>query len=123
MSPQARATRTLGLAAIGMCWVGPLLTVWFSRLDRAFPGSSFKPVAIRTALDQIFEAPFMISCIFGFATLAEEGVSREGIEKANTKIHDKLIPTWQSGLTVWVPMQFLNQVMRRTLASEVALLK
>lgn len=51
----------------------------------------------------------MISCIFGFATLFETGWTRDGVDKANSKIQEKLLPTWTSGLAVWVPVQVINQ--------------
>lgn len=104
-SPLQRVRRTVGITAIGLGWVGPLLTVWFDFVDKLVPGSRFIPVMGRTALDQMFCAPFMIACIFGLATIAEG----HSLADAKHKLETRLLPTWKDGLTVWVPGQVINQ--------------
>lgn len=100
-----RVQRTIGITAIGLVFVGPLLTVWFNALDKFVPGSTFLPIAGRTALDQLIEAPIMIGSIFGLATLAEGG----SVADAKFKLETKLLPTWRDGLIIWVPSQCINQ--------------
>lgn len=65
--------------------VGPLLTIWFDALDKYIPGQTWQPVARRTALDQLIEAPLMISLIFGLSALLEGRGMRFAILKIQAK--------------------------------------
>lgn len=105
MSLWERARRNLALALVGLLWVGPLLTVWFDYLAVLVPGASVGPAILRTLIDQLLEAPFMISSIFFFSALAEG----HDVQFALHKVKTKVLPTWKGCTGVWLPVQLVNQ--------------
>lgn len=100
-----RIRRSVSLALVGCLAVGPLLAVWFDLIERWVPGRSIKAVAARTALDQIFQVPVMIAIIFSLSSLAEG----HNLAYCLKKCQEKLLPTWRDCVSVWAPVQLINQ--------------
>lgn len=105
MSLLERLRRNVGLSLVGLLWVGPLLTVWFDWLAKVVPGGSAGPAIVRTLIDQLLEAPFMIASIFFFSALAEG----HDLPYAAARVRRKLLSTWSGCSYVWVPVQLINQ--------------
>mmetsp|Transcript_26268 Transcript_26268/g.66668 ORF Transcript_26268/g.66668 Transcript_26268/m.66668 type:complete len:268 (-) Transcript_26268:267-1070(-) len=100
-----RVRRNFGLAIIGLVVVGPLLSIWFDRLEAFCPGTSLRAVLSRTLLDQLLEVPIMVTIIFVLSALAEG----HDLTYALKKVRHKLLPTWRGCTTVWAPVQLINQ--------------
>lgn len=100
-----RARRSLALVGVGCFAVGPLLAFWFDFLEWLIPGRSPKAIAMRTALDQAIEVPFMIALIFTLSSLAEGHT----LAFCLCKVQEKLVSTWGNCVGVWTPVQLINQ--------------
>uniref|UniRef100_A0A7S3ND88 Solute carrier family 40 protein n=1 Tax=Aureoumbra lagunensis TaxID=44058 RepID=A0A7S3ND88_9STRA len=101
----ARIRRTVALMLIGCLAVGPLLSVWFDFIEWLIPGKSPRAIASRTAIDQAFQVPVMISIIFTGTSIAEG----HNLQYCFLKIQAKLLSTWRDCLGVWIPVQLINQ--------------
>lgn len=100
-----RIQRNLGLMLVGLVVVGPLLSIWFDWLDAAVPGTTARAVASRTIIDQLVQAPVIMSLIFVLSGLAEG----HSLDFCAAKVRHKLVPTWRGCVGVWTPVQFVNQ--------------
>lgn len=105
MRPGERAARALTFGAVGGLWVGPLLTKWFYVMDRAVPGTSLRPVAIKLVVDQLIQGPLMIGSMFVLCALSN-GANGEQIVN---KLRAELYHTWVSSVYVWAPVQVAQQ--------------
>ena len=49
---------------------GPTNHYWYAVLERVTPGVSTRATVIKTALDQVVFAPFILSCFFGSISIS-----------------------------------------------------
>jgi len=97
--------RALTFGAVGGLWVGPLLTAWFSVMERFVPGRGPAAVTTKLILDQVLQGPFMIGSMFVW-TAVLQGASAAEIE---AKLRERLWDTWVNSVGVWAPVQILQQ--------------
>ena len=97
------ARRTLEMGVVRAFAMAPLLYVYFPRLYRAVPGTTWPRVFARVLVDQIVGAPVSIVLIF-MASSAVKG----RISDAPTRIREQMLPTWYEGIQFWPFIHIIN---------------
>uniref|UniRef100_A0A8C9LGY1 Mitochondrial inner membrane protein Mpv17 n=1 Tax=Pavo cristatus TaxID=9049 RepID=A0A8C9LGY1_PAVCR len=96
--------RTLKMAAIGFCFVGPVVGGWYRILDRLIPGAT-KAVAVKKmVLDQGAFAPCFLGCFLAI-TGAVNGLS---VEQNWAKIQQDYVDALLTNYCIWPPVQIVN---------------
>lgn len=88
--------RTAEMGAIRATVMAPFLSLYFPRLAKHFPGTSFFAVARRIVADQIFGSPVAICMVFTASCIIQGHV----LEVPN-RIQQQLLPTWLSSIEYW----------------------
>jgi hypothetical protein len=96
--------RSLRSGLFGALAVGPIFHVWFRRLDLWFPGSAWKPVAKKLALDQLVMAPLFTSFYF----VAMGGMEQRPSDEITRKVSQALWPTLLANWAIFPLAQGLN---------------
>lgn len=117
-------TRTLRFAILGLCLVGPTVTIWYGFLMSRIPGAGPTAVACRLFCDQGLFAPVFlptfISCltlleyVFPDAASTEENRDGEGIStphdqgkdfalRLRTRLRDDVPDALVVGWSIWIP--------------------
>ncbi|KAM6323555.1 mitochondrial inner membrane protein Mpv17 [Aegotheles albertisi] len=96
--------RTARMAAIGVCFVGPVVGGWYRILDRLVPGST-KVVAVKKmVLDQGGFAPCFLGCFLAI-TGATSGLSAE---ETWARIQQDYVDALLTNYCLWPPVQMAN---------------
>lgn len=99
-------TRSFKFAAIGFCWTGPMMTLWYPRLDRWFGSQvSFASTARKVAADQILMAPPLTLVIVVLAGLAQ-GKTR--IQELTEKVDEEYVEVMLNRWKLWPAAQMFN---------------
>jgi protein Mpv17 len=96
--------RTLLLVLWGMFVYAPIALIWYSVLERAFPGFGAADVAAKVVLDQTIWASGCISALFVFSSLTRG----ESANAARAKLERDLWPTLRVNWLVWPAVQTFN---------------
>jgi len=104
-SLRERLERNAKFSAVGLLWVGPLLTYWFNVMDRVVPGKSPRAVGAKLVADQVLQGPFMIGTMYLWTSL----LSGYSLRQARDKVDRELWNTWVNSVIVWGPVQILQQ--------------
>lgn len=91
--------RTLVMAACGFMYIGPIVGMWFSALNRW----GFNAV-INVALDQAIAAPLLISGFFFLQSV----LMGKGWRAGKHRIFHELPTVYKVNVLVWVPAQLIN---------------
>ena len=104
VAPHDRAARALKFGAVGVFWIGPVLTAWFDAMDRLVPGRAARPLLAKLLLDQCAMAPPLLASMFVVTALTND-VAPAAIR---AKLEHHLIPTWQNSVAVWAPVSLFQ---------------
>jgi hypothetical protein len=96
--------RSLRSGLFGALAVGPIFHVWFRRLDIWFPGSAWKPVSKKLALDQLVMAPLFTSFYF----VAMGGMEQRSSDEIARKVSQALWPTLLANWAIFPLAQGVN---------------
>lgn len=104
--------RSFNLAIFGFGVVTPTLHFWYQFLARRFPGTSFKPVAIKFCLDRFLLPPPLVMGFFVSQTLMNGGSWKDvedRVEKNYFKALKMNLLVWPAAMIVnfkFVPLDF-----------------
>ncbi|KJE94646.1 Mpv17 protein [Capsaspora owczarzaki ATCC 30864] len=99
--------RTARMAAIGFCFVGPVMRLWYTGLEKIVPASklSTRTAALtKMAIDQTVFAPFIISSFYVNLGLLHNDSMAQIETRLRSELKDTLIANWK----VWPATQLLN---------------
>ena len=107
------AGRTLRFAAVGLLWVGPLLSLWHQAMEHVIPGAAAASILKKVLLDQFLQGPFMISSMYlitgASGRLADGWGLRAALRDGGDGARRQWRSTWVQSLYVWSPVQALQQ--------------
>ncbi|NWY08403.1 MPV17 protein, partial [Nothoprocta ornata] len=86
--------RTARMAAIGACFVGPVLGTWYRLLDRLVPGATKAAALKKMLLDQGGFAPCFLGCFLGVAGAANGLSLQETCSKLRQDYVDALLTNY-----------------------------
>ncbi|GAA5822535.1 hypothetical protein JCM10212_004237 [Sporobolomyces blumeae] len=96
--------RTLRLAGYGGLVFAPVVTKWFTALERIKLASKPLQLTARVAADQFLFTPVMVGVFFTSQTFLEG----KGIDEAQRRLRESWWPTLQKNWQLWIPTQAAN---------------
>ncbi|NXA57432.1 MPV17 protein, partial [Nothocercus julius] len=99
-----QGARTARMAAIGACFVGPVLGTWYRLLDRLVPGATKAAALKKMLLDQGGFAPCFLGCFLSVVGAANGLSLQENCSKLRQDYVDALLTNY----CIWPPVQAAN---------------
>lgn len=96
--------RLCNYSALGLIYVGPVLRIWYGKLDRMIPASGQKLQYKKVLVDQGLFAPVFIASILSLMTAMNGGSKEEVIEKLKQDYPDILTTNYK----IWPAVMIVN---------------
>lgn len=91
-------------AVIGFGVFPHIFHLWYTWLDKRYPGRSVRTIATKLFLDQAVLGPVDIGLFYGSLGLLEG----HDLDSISAEMREKFVPTFLTEISFWVPVQIVN---------------